>query len=97
MTDIHIYMYIYNINIHNRYIHNVNMYILILVLILIHININMYQYVHLYLLLLLERIYYSRFCCFAAPIGIPNNDNTLFYVNHTQLKYQNKNEKVVKI
>ena len=51
----------------------------------------------LYLLLLLVLIYCSRFCCFTVPIAMSNNDNTLIYVNHTQLKYQNKSVKIVKI
>ena len=42
-----------------------------------------------YLLFVLEFIYCSRFCCFTAPIAMPNNDNTLIYVNHTQFKYRN--------
>ena len=50
-----------------------------------------------HLLLLLELIYCSCFFCFTAPIAMPNNDNTLNYINHTKVKYQNKNVKIVKI
>ena len=46
---------------------------------------------------LLKCVYCSRFCCFTAPIAMSNNDNTLIWVNHTQLKYQNKNVNIVKI
>ena len=69
------------------------MYILILVFVLIRINIDMC----ISLLLSLEFICCSRFCCFAAPIAMPNNDNTLIYVNHAQLEHQIKNGKIVKI
>ena len=61
---------------------------------LIHININMYIFSFT---TLLQLIYCSRFCCFTTPIAMPNNDYTLIYVNHTQLKYQNKNIKILKI
>ena len=78
--------YIHNVNIDNSYMHN--MYILILLILIILILLVLISIcTSFYFLLLLELIYCSRFCCFTAPIAMPNNDNTLIYVNHTQLTY----------
>ena len=53
------------------------------------------MYIFIYIIfLILNR---SRFCCFTTPIAMSYNDNMLIYVNHTQLKYQIKILKAVKI
>ena len=60
---------------------------------------TMISLVNMYIFLFTTFIksYYSRFCCFTAPIAMSNNDNMLIYVNHTKLQYQNKNVKIAKI
>ena len=52
-----------------------------------HMIYNINQYVRTFFL---EFIYCSRFCCFTAPTGTPNNDNTLIYdLGHNILKLYN--------
>ena len=92
------YIYIYIIYIY-VYIY-INKYIYIYIYILGFISI--FQYILISIisictsLLLWELIYCSRFCYFTAPIAMPNNDNTLICVTHTQLKYQKKIVKMLK-
>ena len=70
------------------------MYIPILFFVLIHININMYillftTFIRTYLLFTFLLLYIAN--------SYVKNENTLIYVNHTPLKYQRKNVKIIKI